>query len=167
MMSFRTINQKRARFKMFASKIERYMQNNINFYTGCLLWAYYLVNSNLDSPKDIEGNFAQNLTEEQIKEYDYMLHVNFLENYFDSFERDMLYYAGKKYIIPKRWKNVLSLYGEFLELNKGFTNLKKTSDLILPEKLAQINFDCDILTLVNNAVKENNLELFSSISEFD
>ena len=91
LMSFRTIHQKRARFKLYVNKIEKAMENNIAFYYGCLLWAYYLVKENQNSPKDIVGNVFLNMTQEQKDEYDYLIQVNFMENYFESFERDVNY----------------------------------------------------------------------------
>ncbi len=166
LMSFKTIHQKRARFKMYSAKIEQYMKNNISFYAGCLLWVYFIYNSNIDSPKNIEGNIFLNLSEEQKNDYDYMMQVNFLENYFDSFERDMLYYTGKNFTIPLKWKNILSMYSEFLELNKGFTNTKMTSDLKLPEKLRNIKFSCNINNLIKQVISKKDLELLSDVAEF-
>ncbi len=166
MMSFRTIHQKRARFKLYANKIEKYMKNNISFYAGCLLWAYYLYNENIDSPKEIEGNSLLNLTDEQKDDYDYMLQVSFMQNYFESFERDMLYYTGKKYVIPENWKNILSLYSEFLELNNGFVDLHKTSEIKLPKKLEKMKFSFDINKLIEKAIKEKDLEMLSDVADF-
>ncbi len=159
LMSFRTIHQKRARFKLCAAKIKNYMKNNIAFYYGCLLWAYYIYNQNIDSPKDITGNTFLNLTEEQKQEYDFMIQVNFMENYFDSYERDMLYYTGQKITIEESWKNILSLYSEFLELNNGFVNTKMTSDIVLPEKLKMLKISDDVLSLIEKSIKEKDLNL--------
>lgn len=163
LMSFRTIHQKRSGFKLYASKIHKYMKNNIAFYLGCLLWAYYIYNSNIDSPKTITGNSFYGLSEEQKENYDYMIQINFMENYFDCYERDTLYYTGKKDIIPQQWKNILSLYSEFLEKNKGFINTKTTQDIILPEKLKDLKFDFDINEIINKTIKEKNLEILMNI----
>ena len=123
LMSFRTIHQKRARFKLYSNKIITNMKNNIAFYLGCLLWAYHIKNVNTDSPKEIEGNIFLNLTEEEKNNYDYMIQVNFMENYFDSYERDFLYYTGQETKIPEEWKSILALYIEFLERNKGLKGI--------------------------------------------
>ncbi len=163
MMQLQSIKQKRTKFKLFASKIEKYIKNNIAFYYGCLLWAYYITTTNKENQKEITGNIFSVLNEEQIKNYDYMLQVNFLENYFDSYERDVLYYTGRKYLIPEQWKKILRLYTEFLENNKGFIHIKYTSDIILPsilknikvnfnieEKITQVIANKDIESLLNN-----------------
>lgn len=158
LMSFRTIHQKRARFKLYAGKIEKYMANNIAFYYGCLLWAYYLVNENAKNPKEIVGNVFLNMPEEQKEKYDYLIQVNFMENYFDSFERDMVYYTGQKKQIPEQWKKILELYKEFLTLNEGFINTKLTSDIKLPKMLKNIKIEEDVNSVINKAIAEKNLE---------
>lgn len=158
LMAFRTIHQKRARFKLYTAKIERYMKNNIAFYLGCLLWAYYIVNENAKSPKEIVGNTFLNMSEEQKADYDYLIQVNFMENYFEGFERDVLYYTGKKYEVPQLWKTILELYSEFLTLNEGFVNAKTTADIKLPEMLKKINIKQDISKLIDTAISEKSLE---------
>lgn len=159
LMSFRTIHQKRARFKLYTAKIERYMKNNIAFYLGCLLWAYYIVKENQNDPKELVGNVFLNMSEEEKAEYDYMIQVNFLENYFECFERDVLYYTGKKVAIPEQWKKILSLYSEFLTLNNGFVATKTTNDIVLPEMLKNMKTDKDVSTLIDNAILTKSLEL--------
>lgn len=166
LMNLRTIHQKRAKFKLYTAKIENYMKNNIAFYLGCLLWAYYIKNENKTGPKNIEGNVFLYLTEEQKNDYDFMIQVNFLENYFDSFERDCLYYTGKKYLIPDEWKQILALYSEFLEKNNGFINTKTTDDIVLPDKLKDKNIDTDINKLINEAIEKKDLTLLLNIAKF-
>ena len=158
LMAFRTIHQKRARFKLYTAKIERFMKNNIAFYLGCLLWAYYIVNENSKAPKTIVGNVFLNMSEEEKADYDFLIQVNFMENYFECYERDSLYYTGKKFTIPEEWKKILSLYSEFLTLNNGFVNTKTTADIKLPEMLKNINPKEDISKLINKAITEKSLE---------
>lgn len=163
LMSFRTIHQKRTGFKIYASKIQKYMKNNIAFYLGCLLWAYYIKTENKDNPKEIDGNIFYGMTEEQKENYDYMIQVNFLENYFDSYERDMIYYTGQKVQIPQLWRTILKLYGEFLSLNKGFINTNTTENLVLPEELENKNFDFDIKKIIEEAIEKKDLEILMNI----
>lgn len=158
LMSFRTIHQKRARFKLYVNKIEKYIENNISFYFGCLLWAYYIKNSNAGSPKEIVGNVFLNMTQEQKEEYDYLIQVNFMENYFESFERDVLYYTGQKKLIPDSWKKILALYSEFLTLNEGFVNTKSTADIKLPELFKNIDISIDIQKVIDKAIQDKSLE---------
>ncbi len=166
LMNLRTIHQKRARFKIYSAKIEKYIENNIAFYLGCLLWAYYIHNTNKSNPKDIVGNVFLYMSEEQKNDYDYMIQVNFMENYFDSFERDMLYYTGKKYLIPEEWKQILSLYMEFLEKNKGFISAKTTNDIVLPDKLKEKTILVDINKSIQETIEKKDLTLLLNISKF-
>ena len=98
-------------------KIKKYIKNNIAFYFGCLLWAYYIHKENIDEPKEIENNVFLNLTDEELEEYDYLSQVTFLKEFFVQFEKDVLRYTKKKYEIPSKWKEILELYSEFLTLN--------------------------------------------------
>ena len=159
LMSFRTIHQKRARFKLYSNKIITNMKNNIAFYLGCLLWAYHIKNVNTDSPKEIEGNIFLNLTEEEKNNYDYMIQVNFMENYFDSYERDFLYYTGQETKIPEEWKIILALYIEFLEKNKGFINTRTTDDIILPDTLNNKKISENINSIIQETIEKKDLNL--------
>ncbi len=164
LMSFRTIHQKRARFKLYSNKIITNMKNNIAFYLGCLLWAYHIKNVNADNPKEIEGNIFLNLTEEEKNNYDYMIQVNFMENYFDSYERDFLYYTGQETKIPEEWKSILALYIEFLERNKGFINTKTTEDIILPDLLSNKKISEDINTIIQDTIEKKDLNLLLNMA---
>lgn len=144
-------------------KIKKYMKNNISFYWGCLLWAYYIHNENINSPKEIEDNVFLNLTEEQLAEYDYLNQVKFLEEFFVQFEKDVFKYTKKKYEIPSKWKKILLLYSEFLTLNEGFINTKTTADLKLPREIQDLNVDIDINSTIKNAINNNNLDLLLEI----
>lgn len=163
LMSFRTIHQKRARFKLYSNKIITNIKNNIAFYLGCLLWAYYIKKVNADNPKEIEGNVFLNMTEEEKNNYDYMIQVNFMENYFDSYERDFLYYTGQETKIPEIWKQILSLYIEFLEKNKGFINTRTTADIILPDSLKNKEISEDINSIIKEAIEKKDLNLLLNI----
>ena len=163
LMSFPQLNQKRTRFRLYANKITKYLKNNIAFYLGCLLWAYNIKKENENSPKEIVGNVFLGLTEEQKEDYDYMIQVNFMENYFDNYERDFQYYTGKKTEIPELYRTILEMYGEFLELNKGFVGTKTTKDLVLPAKLDDKKFDFDIKQKINEAIEKKDLEILLNI----
>ena len=167
-MNLHSPHQKRQQFKLYLNRIQEYMKNNIAFYLGCLLWAYYIYYSNEKAPKEIEGNDLLNLTPEQIKQYDYSLQVNFMDNYFDSFERDSAYYGGKKIVIPDNWRKILSAYSDFLELNKGFVNTKTTADIVLPDCVKNLKPNLnDIENLINLSIEKNDLNLLFNISNFD
>ncbi len=160
MMSFKTINQKKARFALHVTRIEKYMQDVVAFYYGCLLWAYYI--SNL--PKcDIVGNPFLGMSDEQKDDYDYLIQVSFLENYFESFERDVLYYTGKKKQVSEKWIKIIKLYSEFLSLNDGFVNTKSTSDIKIPEQLKNLNIDIDIKATIEKAISEKSLSSLLAI----
>ena len=145
-------------FKIYSPKIEKYIKNNIAFYLGCLMWAYYIFNENINTPKELEGNYFLHLTPQELENYDYLIQVNFMENYFENFERDTQYYCGKSFIIPEKWKQTVNLYSEFLKLNEGFVKTKMTSDIKLPEMLKNMKTELDIPELINKVIQEKELE---------
>jgi len=161
LMDFHSISQKRAAFRLFDRKIYNALENNIAFFYGCLLWAYYLKKEKPDA--DITGNVFLNMTHKEAEEYDYLMPVSFIENYFDSYERDTHYYTGKKTLIPDEWKRILSLYTEFLELNKGFVNTKNVKDLSIPSGLKFAAAPDKIKGAVNEALDSRNLSCLMNI----
>ncbi len=168
LLNLHSPNQKRIKFKLYADKIYMYMKNNIAFYLGCLLWAYYLYNANIKEPKTIEGNYFVNLTKEQLAQYDYTMQVNFLDNYFDSYERDTAYYIGRKTQIPDSWKNILSAYTAFLRLNTGFTKMKTTADIVLPDKIKNLKLNLsDVKSLIDNAIENQDLNVLLDLENID
>ncbi len=154
---FKTVHQRKAKFKLIYKKIENAINNNISFYEGCMLWAYLIHTRNKDNPKDIRGNVFLNLSKEELENYDYLIQVNFIESFFNSFEKDMLYYLGIKYEIPQEQKEILKLYKEFLTLNNGFINTKTTNDIVLPEKIKKLEPNIDIEKLIFSAIEKENL----------
>lgn len=153
----KTIHQKKAKFKLIYKQIENAINNNICFYEGCMLWAHLITAKNKDNPKEIKGNVFLNLPKEELENYDYLIQVNFLESFFNSFEKDMLYYLGIKYEIPQEQKEILKIYKEFLTLNKGFINTKTTADIVLPEKIRNLKPDFDVEKLIFSAIEKENL----------
>ncbi|MBQ9246316.1 hypothetical protein IJ182_08630 [bacterium] len=160
LLNLHSPHQKRAQFKLYSSKIYSYIQNNIAFYFGCLLWGYYLYFSNQKEPKEIVGNSFLYMTKEEQQEYDFLLQVNFMMNYFDSFERDTGYYLGKKIIISEQWKKILTFYTDFLNLNNGFLNTKLTSDIIIPNEIKAKDIDLTYIhSLIEDSIKNKDLSL--------
>lgn len=153
----KTIHQKKAKFKLIYKQIENAINNNICFYEGCMLWAYLIHTDNKDNPKEIKGNVFLNLPNEELENYDYLIQVKFLESFFNSFEKDMMYYLGIKYEIPHEQKEILKIYKEFLTLNKGFINTKTTADIVLPEKIRNLKPDFDVEKLIFSAIEKENL----------
>lgn len=158
-----TIHAKKAKFKLYSGKIYKYMRNNIAFYMGCLLWAYYIVKENNNTPKTIDGNIFSNLTEKQIQDYDFLEQINFLESYFDQYTKDIMFYTGQKIQIPNKWIEIIKLYKEFIILNNGFIATKMTSDLMLPERLKNTEFNFNIKSKIDEAINKKDLEILLNI----
>jgi len=125
--SYKNFGQKKAQFRMVYPKIIRLLNNYIGFYAGCILWAVGL--STLEN-KPILGNYscgAEYNEEETLQE------VNFIIEYLDCLVKDVKYYLGQTYTPDADNFKILEAYREFLKVNKGFTELKTTDDIVLPE----------------------------------
>ena len=157
LQTLKTPHQKRANFKLYFPKIKNAIENNIAFYVGCLIWAYIIKKDNIE--KEILGNVFLNIPDEMLKDYDFLMQINFMQDYLKAFARDYSFYIGQKFEIPQLWLNVLSLYSEFLSINNGFVKTKTTKDLLLPELISNHKFEEDIEALIQKAISEKNINL--------
>ena len=84
--------------------------------------------------KPVMGNFccgAEYNEEETLQE------VNFLIEYVNYLPKDIKYYLGQNYVADDSDIKILEAYREFLKANKGFTELKTTDDIVIPECISQ------------------------------
>lgn len=149
--------QKRTNFKIYFPKIKKAIENNIAFYLGCLAWACTIKKDNKE--KEIMGNVFLNMPEDLIKEYDYLIQVNFIEQYLETLKKDCKFFTNQNFEIPNLWINVLSSYKEFLTLNKGFVATKTTKDLELPNNISEFRFEEEPEILIEKAISEKNLNI--------
>lgn len=166
MTSVPSMHQKKFKYKMLQADIIKLVKNNVAFYFGCMLWAYYLVNNFKNEPKELEGNTFSDLSEEEKAEYDFFGEIDFITDYFAQYKKDTKYYLGKEQELPKEWFFVLQLYREFLELNNSFLKAKLTSDIVLPEKIANINVDFDIKEIIEFSIMNKSIENLLELNIF-
>ena len=162
--SLKTPHQKRTNFKLYFPKIKKAIENNINFYIGCLIWAYIIKKDN--SEKEIIGNVFLNMPQDMIKEYDYLIQVNFIEQYLQTLKKDYKFFTNQNFDIPNNWLNILSAYKDFLTLNKGFIGTKTTKDLELPSFISEHKFEEDLEEIIKKVISEKNLNLLSENINF-
>lgn len=155
--ALKTPHQKRANFKLYFPKIKNAIENNIAFYIGCLIWAQLIKKD--EKEKEIIGNVFLNIPEEMLKDYDFLVQINFMQDYLKALIRDYSFYTGQKFNIPQLWFDILNLYSEFLSLNKGFIKTKTTKDLILPELITNLEFKENTENLIKKVISEKNLKL--------
>ena len=126
-------NQRKFKFQIVYPKIVASFENIIGFYSGCLLWAYYIKNSENCSEKEITGNnfFGQDV--ENNDKFDFLYEINYLIAYFEKFEKDTKFFLNKPVQLDEHWLYIANTYKEFLEINKNFTKVKTTKDLQIPK----------------------------------
>ena len=139
------VKLKRINFPHTLRKIEGFLKTNIAFYLGCLLWASYIKQF---ENATIEGN---QLLGEDCSEEEYTSEINFLIDFVGvQLPKDSKYYLNKNYISDEKYLPILETYKEFLILNKGFCNVSKVSEIVIPSNLKKMTQD--ELILVNQKI---------------
>lgn len=149
---FKNLSQKKAKFMQYHKKILDIFYNNIGFYTGCLMWAAYL---KAQDEGEIVSNpclGAEYNEEENISDTQYML------KFVELFPKDMKYFLGKDFTFEPEIVNLIKTYEEFLVLNKGFTETKLNTDLILPKSLKTDDIN-EYKKLIDEAISSGNLSM--------
>lgn len=126
---FKNLSQKKLKFRQYYKKILLGFNNNMGFYAGCLMWAAYIKTQN---EQKLLGNHCLGQpynAEENIVETQFMLW------FANQFSKDMKYYLGEDFVFDEKTINLIKLYEEFLTINKGFTESKTNSDILLPKNI--------------------------------
>ena len=139
-------------FPIINGEIELY----INFYIGCLLWAFYI--KQFDN-KEISENpvLGKNVSDEES-----LYTLNYLRNYLPKFEKDVKYYLHKTIKFEQKYYDLIDLYAKFLKMNKHFTDTKTSSDLVLPFELKNPDYE-KILSTIQKVVETGD---FSPLREY-
>lgn len=154
--SFVNSKMRKFQFQRFYPIFDEEIELNINFYIGCMLWACYI--KQFDN-KEISENpvLGEDVNEEQS-----LFNVNYLRNYLPKFEKDSKYYLNKIVKINPKYYDLIDLYEEFLKINNHFVNTKTSSDLNLPFKIENPDYN-KILNTIQKAVETGD---FSSLREY-
>ncbi len=164
--SQRTLQQKKFRFKIIYPQIFKILSNNVAFYYGCLLWAFYLTNEYKNAPKKLIGNtfLSMNNTKNIIDQMsEYILNI---KNSIAVLEKDYKYFVGSQAEIPKFWYEILDVYIEFLELNNAFIACSTTVDIKIPEVLANGVYSPKLNDQIQKIISEKSIETLLNIKIF-
>ena len=130
---YKNFSQKKLKFMQYHKKILELFNNNAGFYVGCLLWAAYI---KTQPKQEILSNHcygqkynkAENITETEL-----------MMRFSQLFPKDMKYFLGQNFAFDEKVLNLLKVYQEFLDINKGFTETKYNDDILLPEAVKTEN----------------------------
>lgn len=149
---FKNFSQKKIKFRQYYKKILELLNNNLGFYIGCLLWAAYIKTK--DEQKILNnGCYGQKYDEEEnTSEVDFML------KFFELFPKDMKYFMGENFEFDKNYIKIAELYKEFLEINKGFVDTEKNTDIKLPKNLKTDNAE-KFKSVIDKALKAEDLSI--------
>lgn len=130
--SFKNFNQKKMHFKMQYNKILNLIESYTGFYLGCMLWAACI--------KDMDKPVLNNLCcGAEYNEKETVEEVDFIRKYLEQFEKDTKYYLAQAYKPEDFTLKILDEYEEFLKVNKGFTEVKNTSDIKLNKEMLPLS----------------------------
>ena len=137
-----SLKQKKFQFSILYPKFLKSIELNSAFYLGCMLWGVYL--KSLKNRKIVNNPcFGTEFDDECFFEVDFL--INFITG---GLNRDAKYYLNKTYTPNPLYIKILENYKEFLSLNKGFIEVEKTDDILLPVALKNPN-DADIKEIYN------------------
>lgn len=132
-------NQKKFWLMKNESTLVDFINRSSAFYLGCLLWGAFLHYRFKNEPKEIEGNHALKLSEQEKREFDCCVEVDAILEYINSLNRDCKYFLKRPLKISEFIIKILENYIEFARINENFINTKTTSDIKLPKTF--VHFD--------------------------
>ncbi len=130
---FKNLNQKKFYFKQYYPGMIKLLKQNTAFYLGCLLWAVYL---KAQPEGDIVGNHCIG---KEYKEESSLVELLFLMQFMLTFSKDTKYYMGQDFKYSQEDMEMLEIYKEFAQMNEGFVNVQKNTDLKLPKEVKSPN----------------------------
>ena len=126
---FKNLSQKKMKFRQYYKKMLALFNNNLGFYIGCLMWAAYI---KAQPEQEILNNGWFGL---EFNEEENVADTNFMIKFLELLPKDVKYFLGENYTIDKTDLKILEMYKEFLIINKGFTNSKNNTDILLPKDM--------------------------------
>ena len=130
---FKNLSQKKLKFMQYHKKVLEIFENNIGFYVGCLMWAAYI---KTQPKQEILGNHCYG---KSYSEDENVTETRFMIQFTDLFPKDMKYFLNQNFAFDEKKIQLLKAYEEFLILNKGFTESKYNTDIMLPESIQTDN----------------------------
>ncbi len=126
---FKNLSQKKMKFRQYYKKMLALFNNNLGFYIGCLMWAAYI---KAQPEQEILNNGWFGL---EFNEEENVADTNFMIKFLELLPKDVKYFLGENFTIDKTNLKILEMYKEFLIINKGFTNSKNNTDILLPKDM--------------------------------
>lgn len=155
---FKNLSQKKLKFMQYNKKIIDIFNNNLGFYIGCLLWASYI---KTQPKQEILSNHCYG---KPYNEDENTSETRFMIQFTELFPKDMKYFLGKNYSFDENHIRLLKIYEEFLVLNKGFTESKYNTDIILPNSVKTEDAE-NYKEIIENVLKTGDLsKLIENIS---
>lgn len=162
--SLKSQNQRKFKFRLLYPQLLKLLEHTISFYLGCLLWASYISQQFKNDPKDILDN---NYIGQTVNEEEMLYEVNYVISYIEKLKKDCKYYLNTTCNLPDNWLQVMTVYKEFLTMNKFLVNAKTTADILLPSMIKELSQDDrnHILSNIENVINTGELKELFKVKE--
>lgn len=159
-LATKAVHQRKFKFQIVQPHILASLEKIVGFYSGCLLWAHYIKNTDNGAEKEITGNGFFGRDVENSDDFDFLYEIDFLIKYLGKYEKDLKFFLGKTVNLDEKWLFIAKTYREFLEINKNFVQTKTTKDLKVPENFApNLSFE-EIKILFDKVINTGKLQEF-------
>lgn len=160
-LATKAVHQRKFKFQIVQPQIFASFEKIVGFYSGCLLWAYFIKNSEKGAEKEITGNnfFGRDVLNSE--DFDFLYEIDFLINYFEKYQKDVKFFLGKTVQLDENWLIIAKTYREFLELNNNFVQTKTTNDLKIPEQFKVGMPIGEIKVLFDRVINSGKLQEFA------
>ena len=153
---FKNFSQRKTKFLQYHKKILEVFNNNLGFYIGCLMWAAYIKGQ--EEQKILHNHcYGQKFDEETNT-----IETDFMIRFAELFPRDMKYFLNESYEFPKYVLELLNIYKEFLNINKGFVETKNNTDIKLPAEVKTENAE-SFKAKIDEIIKSKDLSKFAKL----
>lgn len=127
--------QKKAWLPQVEPQVNKLLELNAAFYLGCILWGGFLAYRFTDSPKEISDNAIQDLSEEDLMDFDCAEEPKAALKFIQSFEHSCICFLKRPMRISPIIKEIYESYVEFAQLNEDFLHVKTTADVKVPKAI--------------------------------
>ena len=162
--SLKSQNQRKFKFRLLYPQLLKLLEHTISFYLGCLLWASYISQQFKNDPKDILDN---NYIGQTVNEEEMLYEVNYVISYIEKLKKDCKYYLNTTCNLPDNWLQVMTVYKEFLTMNKFLVNAKTTADILLPSMIKELSQEDrdNIVSNIENVINTGELKELFKVKE--
>lgn len=119
----------------FETSILKSIKQFASICLGCVLWGGFIHCRYKNNPKEIIGNPAFELAEEDLEKLDHTYEADYILELVENLDKQCRYHLKRPLKSGSEAINILNVYKKFILINNNFINTLSTADVKLPEEL--------------------------------